>query len=87
MIGVPPIKYAGHSFHIEAASTATLYEVKDSTLKKLGCWNSETYMYYFKLPGAALSHYSQLLVWPLKVRFNKWPYSDNRYIYGITGYT
>ena len=38
MVGVPPVKYAGQSFHIVAASTAALCEIKNSTIKTLGWW-------------------------------------------------
>ena len=62
MVGVSLVKYAGHYFHIGPMSTATLCGVKDSTIKTLGWWNSEAYIYDVKLPGAGLAHYSQVLV-------------------------
>ena len=65
MVGVPPLMYAGHSFHIGAVSTVTLCEVKDSTIKFSKHWVGgivRCICTTLKLPGAALSHYSQLLV-------------------------
>ena len=62
MVGVPLVKYDGHSFDIGATSTAALCEIKDSTIKTFELVDSEAYMDYFKLPGAALAHYSQVLV-------------------------
>ena len=59
MVGISPVKYAGHQLHIGAASTAALCGLKDSTIKTLSWWNSEPYMHYFKLPGAALAYYSK----------------------------
>ena len=39
--GLDPTKYAGHSFRIEAATSAASKGINDSTIKLLGRWESE----------------------------------------------
>ena len=36
-------KYAGHSYRIGAATTASLCGIQDSTIKMLGRWQSSAY--------------------------------------------
>ena len=41
--------YAGHSFQIEAATTAAAAGIKDSTIQTLGRWKSSSYLLYIRL--------------------------------------
>ena len=46
--------YAGHSFHIGAATTAARNGVQDSLIKTLGRWESAAYMLYIRTPPEVL---------------------------------
>ena len=45
-VGLPCDKFAGHSFRIGAATTATRAGIEDSKIRQLGCWNSLAYLGY-----------------------------------------
>ena len=60
--GYDPQKYAGHSYHIGAATTASLCGIQDSTIKMLGRWQSSAYTLYIKTPPSSLIPISKQLV-------------------------
>lgn len=60
--GVDQSKYCGHSFHIEAATTAAKEGIEDCIIKTLGQWESLAYLQYIKLPCEQLSGYSAVSV-------------------------
>ena len=59
--GVEPKNYAGHSFHIGAATTASHQEVSEATIKMLGRWESSAYLRYIKTPRVQLASISSRL--------------------------
>ena len=48
--GMYPKKYAGDSFRIGAATTASRQGVNEATIKMLGRWESSAYLRYIKTP-------------------------------------
>ena len=63
-IGLNPASYAGHSFHIGAATTAAEKGIEDSAIKALGRWKSEAFQAYIKMPRAKLAFFSRVLSSP-----------------------
>ena len=61
-VGLDETKYAGHSFHIGAATTAAACGTQDSLIKALGRWESSAYSIYIKLPRTQLAAVSSHLV-------------------------
>ena len=59
--GVDPKKYAGHSFRIGAATTASRHGVSEATIKMLGRWESSAYLRYIKTPRGQLASISSKL--------------------------
>lgn len=59
--GVDPKKYAGHSFRIGAATTASRQGVSEATIKMLGRWESSAYLRYIKTPRGQLASISSRL--------------------------
>ena len=53
--GMDPKKYAGHSFRIGAATTASRQGINEATIKMLGRWESSAYLRYIKTPRAQLA--------------------------------
>ena len=49
-LGLPDVKYAGHSFWIGAATSAALARVEDSTIQLLGRWQSVAFLRYIRTP-------------------------------------
>jgi len=54
-IGVESPRYSGHSFQGRAAITAVKDELRDATMKMLGCWQSRAYQVYIKTQFAKVS--------------------------------
>ena len=61
-VGYDPHKYAGHSYRIGAATTASLCGIQDSTIKMLGRWQSSAYTLYIQTPPSSLIPLSKTLV-------------------------
>ncbi len=59
--GYAPERFAGHSFRIGAATTASLCGLQDSLIKTLGRWQSAAYMLYIKTPPSTLLSVSKAL--------------------------
>ena len=59
--GVDPKKYAGHSFRIGAATTASRQGISEATIKMLGRWESSAYLRYIKTPRGQLASISSRL--------------------------
>ena len=59
--GINPDDYAGHSFHIGAATTAAACGVPVDIIKTLGRWKSNAYQLYVRLPREQLSGISKTL--------------------------
>lgn len=59
--GVDPKNYAGHSFRIGAATTASRQGVSEATIKMLGRWESSAYLRYIKTPRGQLASISSRL--------------------------
>lgn len=48
-VGLQTEAYTGHSFHIEAATTAARCGLEDSLIQTLGRWKSSAFMAYIKI--------------------------------------
>ena len=57
-VGVDPKKFAGHSFRIGAATTASRQGISEATIKMLGRWESAAYLLYIKTPRDQLASIS-----------------------------
>lgn len=57
--GIDCSQYAGHSFRIGAASTASARGVEDSIIQTLGRWKSAAYLTYIRIPSDNLAALSQ----------------------------
>ena len=60
-IGLRQDQYAGHSFHIGAATTAAAAGVADSTIQTLGHWHSAAFLQYIRTPKEHLASLSAVL--------------------------
>ena len=60
-VGFDPLKFAGHSFRIGAASTAASRGVEDSLIKTLGRWQSSAFLLYVHIPRERLAGLSTIL--------------------------
>ena len=60
--GLPAEKFAGHSFRIGAASTASAVGLEDSMIKRLGRWKSGAYLSYVKVAPNQVAATSRALV-------------------------
>ena len=58
MANFPAHLYTGHSFRIEAATTAASAGIQDSTIQTLGCWKSSAYLLYIRLNPSRLADLS-----------------------------
>ena len=54
-IGLQEGEYAGHSFRIDAATTAARAGVEDSTIQMLGRWTSHAFLRYIRTPRSQLA--------------------------------
>ena len=59
--GLPQDQFAGHSFRMEAATTAALMGVEDSTIQTLGRWHSAAFLQYIRMPKTELAALSKVL--------------------------
>ena len=59
--GYPAERYAGHSFRIGAATTASRCGLQDALIKTLGRWESAAYMSYIQTPPETLCGVARLL--------------------------
>ena len=59
--GVNSKNYAGHSFRIGAATTASRQGISEATIKMLGRWKSSAYLRYIKTPRGQLASISSSL--------------------------
>ena len=50
-----------HSFQIGAATTAAIAHIPESQIMMLGCWQSDAYQCYIKMPPQVLANLSKLL--------------------------
>ena len=57
--GIDSSLYAGHSFRIGAATTASLNGVEDSMIQTLGRWKSSAYLTYVRIPSQLLAAVSK----------------------------
>ena len=57
--GIDSSLYAGHSFRIGAATTASLNGVEDSMIQTLGRWKSSAYITYVRTPSQLLAAVSK----------------------------
>ena len=53
--GLDKKSYAGHSFRIEAATTASLSGKSEATIKMLGHWESAAYQLYIRILRESLA--------------------------------
>lgn len=60
-LGLPQHQYAGHSFHIGAATSAALVGVEDLTIQTLGRWHSAAFLQYIRISGEKLAAISKTL--------------------------
>lgn len=60
-IGLPYMNFAGHSFRIGAATAAAKVGLEDSTIRKLGRWNSAAFMTYIRTPHDHLAELSKMI--------------------------
>ena len=60
-IGVDSSQYAGHSFRIGAATTASALGLSESTIQMLGRWQSSAYQLYIRTPRDALAGFSAVV--------------------------
>ena len=59
--GLNPLLYTGHSFGIEAATTAAAAGIPAHMMKGLGRWSSDAYMLYVCQFDSSLLHISTLI--------------------------
>ena len=59
-IGLPEQKFAGHSFRIGAATTASV-GIEDSVIRTMGRWSSSAYLVYIRIPREHLASFSRSL--------------------------
>ena len=68
---INPNLYAGHSFHIGAATVAYLTGIEDSTIMTLGKWKGNVYQRYVRIPQEHLAQLSlqiTTLIFPAKLQ-------------------
>jgi len=60
-VGLPQDNFAGHSFRIGAATSAAQAGIEDSTIRKMGRWNSSAFLAYIRTPIDQLAAFSSTL--------------------------
>ena len=60
-LGLPQDNFAGHSFRIGAATSAAQAGIEDSTIMKMGRWNSSAFLAYIRTPRDHLAAFSSTL--------------------------
>ena len=53
--------YNTHSFHIGAATSASLVNISDTHIQRLGCWRSNAFQRYIRPPPTELAKFSKSL--------------------------
>ena len=61
LLGFPQNGYAGHSFRIGAATTASSMGIEDSMIQTLGRWHSAAFLQYIHTPKEQLAALSATL--------------------------
>ena len=61
LLGFPQNDYAGHSFRIGAATTASSLGIEDSMIQTLGRWHSAAFLQYIRTPKEQLAALSATL--------------------------
>jgi len=60
-LGLLQDNFAGHSFRIGAAMSAAQAGIEDSTIRKMGRWNSSAFLAYIRTPRDHLAAFSSTL--------------------------
>ena len=60
-VGLPESDFAGHSFHIGAATAAAHARIEDSTIRTLGRWNSSAFLIFICTPREQLARFSKTI--------------------------
>ena len=60
--GVDTLKYAGHNFHIGAATTAAKLGIQDYLIRTMGQWENSTYLLYIRTPREKMCSVAKTLL-------------------------
>ena len=70
VLGYESENFAGHSFHIGAATTVAEVGIKDGTIKPLGWWQNNAYQSYVRISTEYLATISGTLAQYNIVNYN-----------------